>query len=57
MYLARELTDFSLPEIGREFGKRDHTTVIHSYNKVQEKLKADPELYNKLKKIREELEK
>ena len=57
MYLVRELTDFSLPEIGREFGKRDHTTVIHSYNKIQEKLKGDSELYNKIKEIKEELEK
>jgi len=57
MYLARELTDYSLPEIGREFGKRDHTTVIHAYNKIQERLKGDLELYNKIKAMKEELEK
>ncbi len=33
MYLSRELTDFSLPKIGEEFGGRDHTTVIHAHEK------------------------
>ena len=57
MYLCRELTDYSLPEIGKEFGKRDHTTVIHAYNKVQEKIKVDIELYNKIKWIMDGLKK
>jgi chromosomal replication initiator protein len=57
MYLARELTDYSLPEIGREFGKRDHSTVIHAYNKIQEKIKIDPGLYEKIKEIKKDLEK
>ena len=35
MYLSRELTDFSLPEIGGFFGGKDHTTVLHSYNKIK----------------------
>jgi len=34
MYLARELTDQSLPQIGREFADRDHTTVLHAYRRV-----------------------
>ena len=34
MYLSRELTDFSLPKIGEEFGGRDHTTVIHAHEKI-----------------------
>jgi len=33
MYLARELTDASLPQIGEEFGGRDHSTVIHAYER------------------------
>ena len=40
MYLIRQLTNLSLPEIGREFG-RDHSTVIHSIRKVEMSLK-DP---------------
>lgn len=54
MYLARELTDASLPKIGDEFGGRDHTTVIHSCDKVASELKGDTELralMNKLKSI------
>ncbi|MDD3657048.1 MAG: chromosomal replication initiator protein DnaA [Atribacterota bacterium] len=44
MYLARELTDFSLPMIGNFFGGKDHTTVIHSCNKIKEQLKTDKKL-------------
>ncbi|MCM8761245.1 MAG: chromosomal replication initiator protein DnaA, partial [Candidatus Omnitrophica bacterium] len=39
MYLARQLTDYSLPEIGEQFGGRDHTTVIHAYDKIENDLK------------------
>jgi chromosomal replication initiator protein len=41
MYLCRELTTHSLPEIGREFGGRDHTTVIHAYNKIKNQMDKD----------------
>ena len=36
MYIARKLTDMSLPKLGEEFGGRDHSTVLHAYNKVEE---------------------
>jgi chromosomal replication initiator protein len=46
MYLSREMTDFSLPEIGRFFGGKDHTTVIYGYDKIKEKLHHDENLRN-----------
>ncbi|MFB5084455.1 chromosomal replication initiator protein DnaA [Symbiobacterium thermophilum] len=42
MYLARELTDSSLPKIGEEFGGRDHTTVIHACEKIAKDIQSDP---------------
>lgn len=44
MYLSREMTDSSLPQIGSEFGGRDHTTVIHACDKIQSAIKMDPAL-------------
>ncbi|MFT5440752.1 MAG: chromosomal replication initiator protein [Alphaproteobacteria bacterium] len=41
MYLAKQLTSRSLPEIGRKFGGRDHTTVMHAVRKVEELRQAD----------------
>jgi chromosomal replication initiator protein len=57
MYLTRELTDLSLPKIGDEFGGRDHTTVIHAYDKVTNDMKNDMSLKIKIEKIIEELKK
>ncbi len=42
MYLCRELTDSSLPQIGAEFGGRDHSTVIHACRKIKKEVKRDP---------------
>jgi len=42
MYLAKQLTSRSLPEIGRKFGNRDHTTVMHAIKKIDQLSKADP---------------
>jgi chromosomal replication initiator protein len=42
MYIARKTTDLSLPSIGREFGGKDHTTVLHSVNKVERMLVGNP---------------
>jgi len=46
MYLARELTDSSLPKIGKEFGGRDHTTVIHATTKITRLIAEDRTVYN-----------
>ena len=51
MYLARELTDASLPRIGEEFGGRDHTTVMHACERVKEALVQDPQFAARLKKL------
>ena len=52
MYLSRELTDFSLPKIGEEFGGRDHTTVIHAHEKIASMFKNDQQLQQDIKQIR-----
>ena len=46
MYLSRELTDSSLPKIGKEFGGRDHTTVIHATTKITRLISEDRSVYN-----------
>jgi len=51
MYLARQLTDFSLPEIGDQFGGRDHTTVIHACDKIENEIKTKSGLKNTVDKI------
>ena len=51
MYLARNFTDLSLPDIGEYFGGRDHTTVLYAYEKIQEELKKDPKLQDLLDKL------
>ena len=55
MYLSRKLTDMSLPKIGEEFGGRDHTTVIHAYEKISENLKTDNSLQNIINDITKKL--
>jgi chromosomal replication initiator protein len=51
MYLARELTDSSLPAIGREFGGRDHTTVMHACRRASERLGADADARQAVDKL------
>ncbi|MCA0170754.1 chromosomal replication initiator protein DnaA [Bacillus sp. RAR_GA_16] len=55
MYLSRELTDFSLPKIGEEFGGRDHTTVIHAHEKISKLVDSDQSFQKKLQDIVEQL--
>ena len=51
MYLARELTDSSLPKIGARFGGRDHTTVLHAVSKITRLLKEDREAFNLVQEL------
>ena len=51
MYLSRELTDASLPKIGREFGGRDHTTVIHATSKIARLIREDRSVYNLVQEL------
>ncbi|MFT8363827.1 MAG: chromosomal replication initiator protein DnaA [Sporolactobacillus sp.] len=55
MYLARELTDCSLPKIGEEFGGRDHTTVIHAHEKITKQLASDRELQHRINALIDQL--
>ena len=55
MYLSRELTDFSLPKIGEEFGGRDHTTVIHAHEKIVNDIKADPTFKQEVENLEKEI--
>jgi chromosomal replication initiator protein len=51
MYLSRELTDSSLPKIGKEFGGRDHTTVIHATSKIATLIREDRSVYNLVQEL------
>jgi chromosomal replication initiator protein len=55
MYLAKHLTEASLPEIGRQFGGKHHTTVLHSVDKIEEVRKGDKDLNRLLNKLTEQL--
>ena len=55
MYLCRELTDASYPEIGRQFGGKDHTTIIHACRQVTKAKEADTALHTTLETLKEHI--
>ena len=55
MYLCRELTDASYPEIGRHFGGKDHTTIIHACRQVAKAKDTDPSMQTTLEKLKEQI--
>lgn len=55
MYLAKQLTARSLPEIGRRFGNRDHTTVLHAIRKIDGELNKNPRLRDELEELKKQL--
>jgi chromosomal replication initiator protein len=56
MYLAKQMTEASLPEIGRQFGNKHHTTVMHSIAKIEDQRRADKDLSRMLTTLQEELQ-
>ena len=55
MYLAKQYTTNSLPDIGRKFSNRDHTTVIHAVKKIDELLKKDDEIKQSVSEIKKKI--
>jgi chromosomal replication initiator protein len=55
MYLAKQMTEASLPEIGRQFGNKHHTTVMHSIGKIDEQRRTDKDLQRTLNKLQDQL--
>jgi len=55
MFLARELTSRSLPDIGRRFGGRDHTTVLHACRRIEALCKSDPVFQQEVEFLRKVL--
>jgi len=56
MYLSRQLTSLSLPQIARAFKRRDHTTVMHALKRVESRLQTDPALVQTLGGLSADLE-
>ncbi|TLY25626.1 MAG: chromosomal replication initiator protein DnaA, partial [Nitrospirae bacterium] len=55
MYLCRELTDASFPEIGRQFGGKDHTTIIHACKQITKAKEADTALTASLESLKSQI--
>jgi chromosomal replication initiator protein len=51
MYIATELTNYSLPQIAREFGKKDHTTVMYARDKIKDQMQRDEAYRNKIRQL------
>ncbi len=56
MYLCREVADMSFPQIGKDFGGRDHSTVLHAYSKVKDEYDNNPDTKDLIDDIKTELE-
>ncbi|MBW3555516.1 MAG: chromosomal replication initiator protein DnaA [Actinobacteria bacterium] len=57
MYVFRELTDYSYPAIGRQFGGRDHTTVMHAVEKISGQMKERRQIYNQVSELMHRIKK
>lgn len=56
MFIAKQVTSRSLPELGRRFGGRDHTTVLHAVRKIEHRVSVDPVLAARIERIKTALE-
>ncbi|WP_338486840.1 chromosomal replication initiator protein DnaA [Ruoffia tabacinasalis] len=56
MYLTRELTEMSFPKIGEYFGNKNHTTVIHAYEKITDEIETDIQLKNEINQLKQRLQ-
>ena len=56
MYLCREVADMSFPQIGKDFGGRDHSTVLHAYSKVKDEYDNNPDKRDLIDDIKSELD-
>lgn len=55
MYLSRELTDLSYPKIGEDFGNKNHTTVMHGYEKIAELIESDSQVRQEVKELKQRI--
>jgi chromosomal replication initiator protein len=55
MYIIREITEFSTTEIGQAFGGRDHTTVMHACQKIEERIRSDPALNTRIESLKRKI--
>lgn len=55
IYLAREMTELSLPQIGGVFGDRDHTTILHAVKRIRARMKIEPGLAGDIRHLRDRL--
>ena len=56
MYLCREFTDLSFPKIGESFGGRDHTTVLHAYDKISNEMKTNQNLADEIRELKQAIQ-
>ena len=56
IYLCKEFTSSSLPEIGKAFGGRDHTTVMYAVSKIRNEIEVNTQLYNEIREIKNSMD-
>ena len=55
MYVARNMTDLSFPDIGKAFGNRDHTTVMHAVRKIEARMGERQQIFDKVTELQQRL--